>query len=153
MLMGLRPLAVILVSSLVDAVASAQSTPPDTIPALGGDLTIVPIAHATVCIVHGQSVILVDPARFGPGLPPPPRADLEELANAARALPVTPRPDAPEVLVSALPVRPEQMARCRRLKPPTLILITDTHTDHLDPRAINALRASTTRLSARIRSE
>jgi L-ascorbate metabolism protein UlaG (beta-lactamase superfamily) len=118
----------------------------DTLPARDGDLTIVPIAHASLCIMHGQQVILVDPARFGPGLPGPPRADLDEAARAIKALPVMPAPDAPEFLVSALPVRPEQMARFSGLKPATLILVTDIHNDHLDPRAIAALKTPTTRL-------
>jgi L-ascorbate metabolism protein UlaG (beta-lactamase superfamily) len=145
MLMRMHVGGAILASVLASAIASAQ-TRPDTVPAVGGAIEIVPIAHASLCIVHAQSVILVDPARFGPGLPPPPRADLEEFARAAKALPVAPKPDAPEVQLSALPVRPEQMARFRSLKPPTLILVTDIHTDHLDPRAIQALKVPTTRL-------
>lgn len=38
------------------------------------------------------------------------------------------------------------MIRFVGLKPPTLILVTHTHTDHLDPRAIAALRTPETRL-------
>jgi L-ascorbate metabolism protein UlaG (beta-lactamase superfamily) len=38
------------------------------------------------------------------------------------------------------------MAKFLGLKPPTLILITHAHTDHLDPRAIAALRTPTTHL-------
>ena len=144
--MRLRSVAAVLCGLVVCAPASAQTMTPETLPARGGDLTIVPIAHASLCIMRGQQVILVDPARFGPGLPPPPRADMEELGKAIKALPVLPEPNAPEMLVSALPVRPEQMARFRRLKPPTLILITDIHNDHLDPRAIAALETSATRL-------
>ncbi|PYR75926.1 MAG: hypothetical protein DMF86_13945 [Acidobacteria bacterium] len=40
----------------------------DTIPASGGNITIVPINHATLQIAHGQHVIDVDPvaqANFG----------------------------------------------------------------------------------------
>jgi L-ascorbate metabolism protein UlaG (beta-lactamase superfamily) len=144
--MRLRSVGAVLCGLVVCAPASAQTMTPDTLPARGGDLTIVPIAHASLCIMHGQQVILVDPARFGPGLPPPLRADLQEATKAMKALPVMPRPDAPEVQLSALPARPEQMAHFTALKPATLILITDIHTDHLDPRAIAALKTSTTRL-------
>jgi L-ascorbate metabolism protein UlaG (beta-lactamase superfamily) len=136
----------------VSAVAAPQMPSRDTISARGGDLAIVPIAHATVCLIHGQNVILVDPGRFGPGLPPPPPLSPKELEEAKAKAAITPRstgPDGappPEQLVSALPVRPEQMARFQGLESPTLILVTDIHDDHLDPRAIESLKTSTTRL-------
>ena len=37
---------------------------PDTLSASGGVMTIVPIAHATLQIVHGPNVILVDPTKY-----------------------------------------------------------------------------------------
>jgi len=44
------------------AVAVAQSRPaPDTIPATGGSIVITPIAHATLQLAFGPTVILVDP--------------------------------------------------------------------------------------------
>jgi L-ascorbate metabolism protein UlaG (beta-lactamase superfamily) len=147
MLMRLRLAEAILGSLLLGTAASAQTSTPDTMPAIGGDITIVPIAHGSVCILQGANVILVDPSRFGPGLPPAPRADLEELAKEIRAMPVMPKSDAPEVLVTALPVRSEQMTQFRRLGTPTLILVTDIHSDHLDPRAIGALKTAATRVT------
>jgi L-ascorbate metabolism protein UlaG (beta-lactamase superfamily) len=50
------------------------------------------------------------------------------------------------LLVSAVPVRPEQLTRFKGLRPPTLIVITHAHTDHLDPRAIAALATPATRV-------
>jgi L-ascorbate metabolism protein UlaG (beta-lactamase superfamily) len=38
---------------------------PDTVPASGGDITIVPINHATVQLAHGGHVILIDPTGQG----------------------------------------------------------------------------------------
>lgn len=124
----------------------------DTFSASGSTLTIHPLGHGSLAIIHGQTVVLVDPARFVPGQPEPTRSDLEELAKAYIARsgpPPPPKPGSaplPELLVSALPVRPEQMARFANLPPPTVILITDDHTDHLDPRVIGALRTSFTRI-------
>ena len=69
-------------------------------------------------------------AKFG--APPKPPASSDEEPN-------------PDLLVSALPIRPEQIARFRRISP-TIILITHTHTDHLDPRAIAAVRMPQTRI-------
>ena len=98
-------------------------------------------------IVYRRNVILVDPARFVPGRPGAPADDLQAMAKAYIAKfgapPPPPKPDAEpvaELLVSAAPVRAEQMARFKRMPPPTLILATHTHTDHLDPRAIASLR-------------
>ncbi len=133
------------------AAASGQET--DTVRTAGSDIRILPIAHGTLGIVQGENVILIDPARFVPAQPEVPRADLQELAKAyltkfGAPPPPTP-PDGepvPELLVSAVSVRSEQMARLLGLKPPTLILITHAHTDHLDPRAIAALRTPTTQL-------
>jgi len=124
----------------------------DTIRTTAGDVTVLPIAHGTLALVRGEQVILIDPARFVPGHPEVPRADLQELAKAYVAKfggpPPPPPPGSephPALLVSAAPVRPEQMRRFRGLKP-SVILITHTHTDHLDPRAIAALSTAETRL-------
>jgi L-ascorbate metabolism protein UlaG (beta-lactamase superfamily) len=54
---------------------------PDVIPAVGGDLTIAPIAHGTLQIEHGPHAILVDPtarARFD-GVSRPLRINYEGL--------------------------------------------------------------------------
>lgn len=37
----------------------------DTIPAIGGDIVITPIAHGTVHVAHGVNVVLVDPTIYG----------------------------------------------------------------------------------------
>jgi L-ascorbate metabolism protein UlaG (beta-lactamase superfamily) len=55
------------------AVALLRGAPPDTIPASGGNITIVPVNHATLQIRYGSHVIDVDPvaqANFG-SLPAP----------------------------------------------------------------------------------
>jgi L-ascorbate metabolism protein UlaG (beta-lactamase superfamily) len=86
---------------LAGAWASAQRPRPDTIPATGGDITIAPINHATLQLVHGPHIITVDPTSQGnyDGLPKP-----------------------------------------------TLILLTDIHGDHLDPKALAAVRTPTTKI-------
>ena len=120
----------------------------DTITARGGDITIAPIAHGSLYVEHASAVILVDPARFGPGLPPPPPPPLEMVERMKRAT-TTKTPEGeplPEYLMSALAVTPQQMLRFQGLKEPTLILVTDTHDDHLDPRVIAALKGTATRL-------
>jgi len=143
--------ATILVTLLVTGVSSRQQ--PDTIRTASAPLSIQPIAHGTVALLHGRHVVLIDPARFVPGQPETPREDLQEMAKAYIAKfgapPKTPassdeEPD-PALLVSAAPIRPEQIARFRGISP-TIILITHTHTDHLDPRAIAALRTPQTRI-------
>jgi L-ascorbate metabolism protein UlaG (beta-lactamase superfamily) len=149
--MRLRPAGTLLYVLLTHSALVAQTA--DTIPAVDGSITILPIAHGTESIVHGQNVILIDPARFVPAQPEVPSADLQELARAYLSRFGGPPPPTapsgeplPELLVSAVPVRAEQMARFRALQSPTLILITHAHTDHLDPRAIAALRTPTTRV-------
>jgi L-ascorbate metabolism protein UlaG (beta-lactamase superfamily) len=123
----------------------------DTFSASGSALTILPLGHGSLGIVHGETFILIDPARFVPGQPEPPLEDLQELAKSYVATfgPPPPRkPGAaplPELLVTALPIRPAQVARFSNLPPPTVILITDDHTDHLDPRVIGAMRTPATR--------
>jgi len=120
----------------------------DSIPAAGGDITIVPIAHASLAILHGIEVILVDPARFGPGLPRAPQPSEQEIEQFKNAAPVVPSDGEPPpaTLVTAFFVRPGQLARFKVATTPTLILITDVHTDHLDPRAIAGLKGSETTL-------
>ena len=88
------------ISGIVVALLAAAA---DTIPASGGNITIVPINHATLQIAHGQHVIDVDPvaqANFG------------------------------------------------TLPPPSIILVTDIHPDHLDPASIAKLKKDTTTVVA-----
>ena len=139
-----------LAAVLVVLRGSAQSS--DTVHTTTGTLTIQPIAHGTLVLRHGRHVILIDPARFVPGQPDAPREDLQALGKAYIARfggpPKPPGPDEepnPELLVSAVPVRPEQVTRFRGITP-TVMLVTHTHTDHLDPRAIAALRTAGTRI-------
>jgi len=115
----------------------AQRAAPDRIPAAGGEITIAPVIHATLQIRRGATVILVDPARFTPGAP----------------LPFTPQPGkrpelppgiTPRDPISLWPVTPSQLARFDHLAAPTIILVTDEHDDHLDPKAIEALRTPAT---------
>jgi len=79
--MRFRPIEIAVASGLAFAVtAFAQRPPADTIAASGGDITVIPISHGTVEVVHGSHVILVDPARhmrdpLYDAPPPPPRAD------------------------------------------------------------------------------
>ena len=146
-----RVAGTILATLLVTGVGSTQQ--PDTIRTAGGPISVQPIAHGTVVLVLGRHVVLIDPARFVPGHPEPPREDLQEMAKAYIAkFGAPPKPSAssdeepnPDLLVSALPIRPEQIARFRRISP-TVILVTHTHTDHLDPRAIAAVRTPQTRI-------
>ncbi len=142
-----RLVVTILVVTFAGVFASAQRPAPDAIPTPDGDITINPIAHGSVYIAHGQNVILIDPARFGPGLPPPPPPSPELIAQLKKMPLKTPDGEpSPETSVSALPLTPVQMVRFKGLKVPTLILITDIHDDHLDPRVIAALKGATTRL-------
>jgi hypothetical protein len=90
----------------------------DIIRTTTGSITVVPIAHGTLALVRGEQVILIDPARFVPGQPEVPRADLQEMAQAYVAKfggpPPSPPPGSepnPALLVSAAPVRSEQMSR------------------------------------------
>ena len=141
--------ALIAVGILTTAqIALGQKPRPDAIAAADGDLTILPITHASVSIRHGSDVILIDPARFVPAQPPAPNPTDEEVAQFKRALAVVPSDGepAPATLVSAFFVRSGQLDRFSALPAPTLILVTDIHTDHLDPRAIAALKSQSTRL-------
>jgi L-ascorbate metabolism protein UlaG (beta-lactamase superfamily) len=135
-------------ATLPDEATAIQAAAPDVIATATGDIVITPIGHATLGIRHGDDVILVDPARFGPGLRPPPAPTEAEIAQFKSApAPVPPdREPHPDTLVSAFFVRPGQPDRFVALPSPTLILVTDIHDDHLDPRAIAALRSAATRI-------
>ena len=74
---------------------------PDTLSAQGGDITIAPINHATLQLVHASEVIDVDPVAQG--------------------------------TYTGLPA-------------PTIILITDIHSDHLDPATVAKLKTPTTKI-------
>jgi L-ascorbate metabolism protein UlaG (beta-lactamase superfamily) len=140
-----------LAAFLVTSGASTRQA--DCIPTAACTVTVQPIAHGTVVLVLGRHVVLIDPARFVPGRPEPPREDLAAMAKAYIArVGAAPKPPAspdeepnPELLVSALPIRPEQIATFAGISP-TVILVTHTHTDHLDPRVIAALRTPRTRI-------
>lgn len=119
----------------------------DVIAAAAGNISITPISHASMAITYHETVVLIDPARFGPGLPPPPDPSPEELAAANAAARDGPDGEpSPARLASAFAVRGDQMARFGRFKSATLILVTDIHDDHLDPRALGVLKTATTRL-------
>ena len=114
---------------LCAAVAAATQSAPDTLPADDGDITIVPISHATLQIVHGHTVVLVDPALDG-ALPPirvPPDAP--------------PRPPAP-----APPPGTVRTTRYVGLSKPTLILVTHRHEDHFAAEAVAFVETPTTRI-------
>ena len=146
-----RVTGIVLIAFVVTSVASTKQA--DTIGTAAGTISVRPIAHGTLALVLGRHVVVIDPARFVPGEPEPPPEDLQAMAKAYIArVGAPPKPPAspdeepnPELLVSALPIRPEQMARFRDISP-TVILVTHTHTDHLDPRVIAALRTPQTRI-------
>ena len=106
-------------AALTTAVAASQPPSPDTIPATGGEITIQPLGHGSVHVRHGPHSIWVDVVGEGP--PPPPGVTPKDPERAAARL-----------------------SRLRGLKPPTMILVTDIHGDHLDHHAIATLRTATT---------
>jgi L-ascorbate metabolism protein UlaG (beta-lactamase superfamily) len=57
--------AAVILSVLTHAAAAQQRPAPDSLPAPGNDMVIVAIAHATLQIVYGSNVILVDPTTYG----------------------------------------------------------------------------------------
>jgi amino acid transporter/L-ascorbate metabolism protein UlaG (beta-lactamase superfamily) len=119
------------------ATGHAQRPAPDVVPAAGGGITLAPITHATLQIRHGATIILVDPARFTPGAPLP-------FTPQPGKLPELPPGITPRDPLSMWPVKPGQLARFDGLAAPTIILVTDEHDDHLDPKAIDALRTPAT---------
>lgn len=146
--MLVRAALVLSVVLVVGITSRAQVPTFDTIPAVDGEIVITPIGHASLGIRYRDDVILIDPARFGPGLPPPPAPSAEEIAQFKAAPPPVPpdREPHPATLVSAFFVRPGQLSRFAAVPSPTLIVVTDIHSDHLDPRAIAALMTPTTRV-------
>jgi L-ascorbate metabolism protein UlaG (beta-lactamase superfamily) len=149
--MATRALGPILTAVLMAGLGQAQQSDPSR--TARAALSVEPMAHGTVLLAFGKHVVLVDPARFVPGQPEPPADDLQAMGRAYIAKfgkpPTAPasadeEPN-PDLLVSALPIRPEQVARFRGIRP-TIILVTHTHTDHLDPRVIAAVRTPQTRI-------
>ncbi len=128
-------LAAILGLAIAAAGTGAQRPAPDVVAAAGGEISILPIAHATLQIRYGSSVILVDPARFTPGAPLP-------FKTGER--PVLPPGLTPRDPISMWPIGPGQLARFDGLAAPTLVLVTDDHDDHFDAPAIAALRTPAT---------
>jgi L-ascorbate metabolism protein UlaG (beta-lactamase superfamily) len=128
---------------LIAASLTAQPRRPaeDVVPAAaGGEITIAPVTHGTLVLRYQKSVVLIDPARFTPGAPMPfPKPKPGEV-------PVLPPGLTPRDPISMWPVSGTQLARFEGLPTPTLILVTDEHDDHLDPRAIDALRGAATRV-------
>ena len=122
------------VLAITAAPAHAQRPAPDVVPAAGGGITIAPVTHATLQIRQGATVILVDPARFTPGAP------LPFTPQARRSCPSSRQASRRAIRISMWPVTPGQLARFDGLPAPTIILVTDEHDDHLDPKAIEALQ-------------
>jgi L-ascorbate metabolism protein UlaG (beta-lactamase superfamily) len=115
----------------------AQRPASDRIGVSGSEIAITPIVHATLQIRQGSTVILVDPARFTPGAPLP-------FTPQPGKLPELPPGITPRDPLSMWPVTPAQLARFDGLGAPTIILVTDEHDDHLDPKAIEALNGPAT---------
>lgn len=134
-----RLITTVVCLALASLELQAQRPKPDAIPASGGDITIVPITHGTLQIEHGAHVILIDPARFGPGAtePPPPPPPGRGAPQGAAGQPMT-----------SMPATAGQMTLFKGLKPPTMILVTDVHEDHLDEGAIAAVRKPVTTIVA-----
>jgi L-ascorbate metabolism protein UlaG (beta-lactamase superfamily) len=143
-----------LASSPSAAGSTSQVQNPDVILArTSGFIRVVPLGHGSLALVHGQGVVLVDPARFVPAQPEVPKEDLQTMATAYLAAHGAPPPPSTpdeepvaELLASAAPIRAGQLTRFEGLPAPTLILLTHTHTDHLDPRVIQTLRGPNTRV-------
>jgi L-ascorbate metabolism protein UlaG (beta-lactamase superfamily) len=126
---------------LVAAAMQGRRPAPDVVPAAaGGTITIAPITHGTLLIRHGDTVVLIDPARFTPGAPMP-----FTRPKPGETL-VLPPGLTPKDSISLWPVSGTQLARFEGLPPATVILVTDEHDDHLDPKALEALRAPGTQI-------
>jgi L-ascorbate metabolism protein UlaG (beta-lactamase superfamily) len=95
--------------ALAATVVVFAQRPSDTV----GDVTITPIAHATLQLRSGVHVVLIDPTVYGGWDGPYPGGVAPKISYAG-------------------------------LEPPTLILVTDIHGDHLDGDAIAALRPAAT---------
>lgn len=90
---------------------------------------IRPLAHATLEIVHGKTVILVDPALDG-ALPPPPTPQ-------GAPAPPPPPPPLPGTL---------RTTRYQRSPPATLVLVTHLHDDHFAEEAVAVVSTAGTRV-------
>ena len=115
---------------LTGATIVAQRPPSDTVAAIGGNITVVPITHGTVQLVYGAHVILVDPARSFAD----PRFDAPPRSSQGRS--DTPPPPPPR----SRPPGPPTTALYAGLAKPTVILVTDIHEDHFDPDVIKLVR-------------
>ena len=135
--LGPRCLALAAMLATGAATIQAQRPAPDVVPAAGGGITIAPVTHATLQIRQGATVILLDPARFTPGAPLP-------FTPQPGKLPELPPGITPRDPISMWPVKPGQLARFDGLAASTIILVTDEHDDHLDPKAIDALKTPAT---------
>jgi L-ascorbate metabolism protein UlaG (beta-lactamase superfamily) len=118
------------------ATSHAQRPASDRIPASGGRSRSRPSPRDAPDST-GAIVILVDPARFTPGAPLP-------FTPQPGKLPELPPGITPRDPISLWPVTPGQLARFDGLAAPTIILVTDEHDDHLDPKAIEALKTRAT---------
>lgn len=126
------------------ATARAQRAAVDTIPGTGGDITVAPLVHGTVQVSQGTHVVLVDPAPLPwDGMPPPPPPPPPpDSAGRTRRTTAPPPPPPPPNGSAALGVNTQRLYD--GLPKPTLILVTDIHEDHLDPRVIASVRTPAT---------
>ena len=138
--MRARSVVIAVCLALSGLVLNAQRPKPDVLAASGGDITIVPITHGTLQIEHGTHVILIDPARFGPGSPEPPPPPPPGRGGAPQRGAGQP--------VTSMPATAGQMTLFKGLKPPTMILVTDIHEDHFDEGALAAVKKPNTTIVA-----
>jgi len=127
----------------VSVTARAQRAPADTMAAAGGNITVAPLVHGTVQVSHGAHVVLVDPAPLPwDGMPPPPPPPPPP-GGTGRARGTPPPPPSPAPSGSA-ELGLATLRLYEGLPKPTLILVTDIHEDHLDPRVIAKVRTAAT---------
>ena len=129
-------------------IALAQKPGPDVIAAADGDLTVVPITHASVSIRHGSDVILIDPGAVCPRTAASTKTNRRGSCTVQARTPCRPtrwRAGARNPGLSLFRAI-GSAGSFRALPAPTLILVTDIHTNPLDPRAIAALKSPFTRL-------
>jgi L-ascorbate metabolism protein UlaG (beta-lactamase superfamily) len=124
-----RHVVLVLLALLPAGVSLSGQPPRDSVPAAGGAITIVPFAHATLQILHRDTVILIDPALDG-ALPAPP---------APPGAPAPPPPPPP------LPGTVRTKRYEGRVKP-TLVLVTHLHDDHFAAEALAFVRTPTTKV-------